>query len=307
MKHLKMKLLFLLLCMSMVSSLHAQPAPPSAKADSTLASTVIPYIDSLVNNTRITAEHTKPDIILNKTWDYYFLWSFSVIAGLLAIPALIFELKTARMTKRTANNTKEINKQAQRKWFKDLIRHLYRNKVCVCAMQWKLAEEGFGNCYPSEEHLLKLKVLPEDLRLDRFDNYTSEHYDKLHKLELLFRNYSIEVDVTLEHLKQKALPDEVKISDLRTLEFKSQLITKTIYDLINGTGMQPIDEQEVRDLLLEEIKKQLQIEKEEHDPDKVPPREGKKYDYYDETLHLTEQLNKDISREYTVIKPIYFV
>jgi hypothetical protein len=86
---------------------------------------------------------------------------------------------------RGESKQQQIKRTFQSKILSDLIRHMYRNKVCICATHWKLQEEGFDRYYPSEEHLLKLKLLPEDLRFDRFDN-TPDFYDILHELELKF-------------------------------------------------------------------------------------------------------------------------
>ncbi len=294
--------LFLIVCVVAILPIYAQESTQDISRE-----VIIPgdIVDSLVQHVKLTSDHTKPEVIINQKWDYYFMWIFSVIAGVLAIPALILSFKTANMTEKTARNTRRINQQAQMARFRDLIRHLYRNKVCVCAIQWKLSDSGFDRYYPSEEHMLKLKVLPEDMRLERFDNNTHEHYEKLHELELLFRNYSIEVDVALGHLKSKVLSDDVKKEDLRMLDFKSQYLTLRICELMNKTGM-PIDDSVVRSMLLKEEYQYTKGGRESHDRDNVPQREGVGYCYYDDQLGLTQQLDDDISREYNVIKLIEF-
>lgn len=135
----------------------------------------------------------------------------------------------------------EIKSSFQSKILSDLIRHMYRNKVCVCATRWKLSEEGFEKFYPSEEHLLKLKLLPEDLRFDRFDN-TPDYYDILHELELKFRNFDVEVDVALAHLKEQRIDTETKQRDLKVLEFKSQLLTSEIINLMHTLKLPIVEE-----------------------------------------------------------------
>jgi hypothetical protein len=270
-------------------------------------------IDSLAYHLGRIAEHAKPTPWSKTDNDDKVILIFSVIAGLLsfiAIPTLYYTRETVKMTRETAANVvsqteqQAINKRAQEAIFRDLIRHLYRNKIVVCAMRWRLETEGMDKYYPSEEHLLKLKVLPEDLRLDRFNN-TPDHYDKLHAMELLFRNYSIEADVTLEHLKLRSLPARVKLEDLRTLEFKSQYLTMRICELMNDTGMY-IDVEAIRTMLLREVDQHKKVEKAYYKPADVPPREGAGCRYYDDDLKLTGQLDEDISREYGVIKLIEF-
>lgn len=142
---------------------------------------------------------------------------------------------------RSEGKKRHIKKQFQIRLFLDLIRHLYRNKVVICALQEKFKTNEpdkhlYNEKYPSEEHLLKLKVLPEDLRLDRFDN-SPEFYDILHELELKFRNFNYEVDVALEHLKIKQMDPKQKIRDLGVLEFKQQLLTVNIIEVMRKLGL----------------------------------------------------------------------
>ena len=55
--------------------------------------------------------------------------------------------------------------------------------------------------YPSEEHLMKLKVLPEDvLHLESY-NHDYTIYQKMHNLKLLLRNYDMEIDTAMTYLK----------------------------------------------------------------------------------------------------------
>jgi hypothetical protein len=180
---------------------------------------------------------------------------------------------------------------------------LYNNKVVACAIRWKLADLGFDVCYPSEELLLKMKVLPEDLRLDRFDT-SPGHYGQLHKLRLLFRHYTIEVDVALQHLKTRNLPRSVKMGDLFAIEYKSQLLTERIRDLMECTGLALTDEH-IRDILLDKDNEYRRSTREAHDLDNVPQRDGDDYQYYDR-IGLTAQLNEDISRQYNMVDTIDF-
>ncbi|MDR1518104.1 MAG: hypothetical protein LBS52_08445 [Dysgonamonadaceae bacterium] len=200
----------------------------------------------------------------------------------------------------------------------DLIRHLYRNKVVVCTLRWKLNEkekvarkltEKYNLYYPSEEHLLKLKMLPEDLRLDRFEN-APEHYDMLHKLELYFRNYNVEIDVALDHLKSKNLSVEVKDRDLDTLEFKSGFLTAEIdklmldlklpHDIFDCLQKESYDKIHEKDgsvkAKIQEAMNTGNFKKWETENFAVVPKR-RNGDYYDK-LNLTDCLNRDIAIEY---------
>ena len=269
-------------------------------------------------------ENTKQTSLAKTDNDDWYLISVTTLSLFVALISIWFDLTTMRNTKKTEiaviNETeqKQIKAKFQEKLLLDLIRHLYRNKVVVCTLRWKLNEkdnkvttktENYNLCYPSEEHLLKLKVLPEDLRLDRFEN-APEHYDVLHKLELYFRNYNIEIDVALDHLKQKNMPIYVKDRDLDTLEYKSGFLTAEIDKLMFDLNL-PCDvfnclQNEVFDKIHEKdgsIKAKIKTAMETDDY-KIWERENftivpkrKDNDYYDR-LNLTDCLNKDITIEY---------
>jgi hypothetical protein len=98
----------------------------------------------------------------------------------------------------------------------------------------KTESYGYDRYYPSEEHLLKLKVLPEDLRFDRFNN-TPQYYDILHSLELKFRNYNTEIDVTLGHLRNSSISSNIKSRDMSVLSKKSDYLTREIIQLLTIT------------------------------------------------------------------------
>lgn len=245
---------------------------------------------------------------------------------------------------RRETKQQQIKRTFQAKILSDLIRHMYRNKVCICATHWKLKNEGFDSHYPSEEHLLKLKLLPEDLRFDRFDN-TPDFYDILHELELKFRNFDVEVDVVLTHLKQPGIDKETKERDLKVLEYKSQLLTSEIINLMhtlelpitkeddkssgkNALPYKPMkpykdEEEELRNKFhpdipteyLEDVRKYI-ISKyarntKQHQEDLPstpyqPDLNNERSNYFDKVLQLSEYLDNDIRGEYPKIHLIHF-
>lgn len=245
---------------------------------------------------------------------------------------------------RKESKKQRIKRTFQAKILSDLMRHMYRNKVCICATHWKLQEEGFDRYYPSEEHLLKLKLLPEDLRFDRFDN-TPDFYDILHEMELKFRNFNIEVDVSLEHLKQQNIDTNTKIRDLKVLEFKSQLLTSDIINLMHTLKL-PVVEEEYKNPgegtlkytpmesgnedyshlwkkfhadipleYIEEVRKFLVSKSVRYSklhpadlPSKPcrPSHRDERTSYFDDVLQLSEYLDNDIKGEYPKIHLIEF-
>ena len=245
---------------------------------------------------------------------------------------------------RKESKQQQIKRTFQAKILSDLVRHMYRNKVCICATHAKLREEGFNRYYPSEEHLLKLKLLPEALRFDRFDN-TPDYYDILHELELKFRNFNIEVDVSLEHLKQQNIDEKTKVRDLEVLEFKSQLLTSDIINLMHTLKL-PILEEENKNSgesalryipmesgdtvqhglrkkfhvdipldYIEDVRKFLVSKSARYSklhpaelPSKScrPEHKDERSIYFDDVLQLTEYLDNDIRAEYPKIHLIAF-
>lgn len=332
------KILFLFACVLLTGQLAGQTGPDSVTRTNgqyLIPDEAVDSLLSMVNHSRLTAVHTEPEIMFNQHTDYIWLWIAAVVSALIGVLGFFPTFFTW-----TGINGQKISKKFHQKIFMDLIRHLYRNKVVVCAMGWKLADKGYDKYYPSEEHLLKLKQLPEDLRLDRFRS-APKHYDKLHKLELLFRNYDTEVDVALEHLKTQTISQEFKIRDIHyTLEFKSQMLTKEIRDLlidlklVKRAEWKKKDENEkndfetfkndttekdrkydpinffIRQSLLKEIGQKKKNRTVAHDPKNVPVREhvdgNDRYRYYDDDLQLENELSEDISNEYDKIQLIPF-
>ena len=88
--------------------------------------------------------------------------------------------------------------------------------------------------YPSEEHLLKLKVLPEDvLHLESY-NQDDKIYQKMHELKLLLRNYDIEIDTAMTHLKENAQDETMIKENLDTLTFKPLFLISKIVGVVKS-------------------------------------------------------------------------
>lgn len=161
---------------------------------------------------------------------------------ILGIFTLLFTYLTYRSQKRTEKNTDKISVVVQKSQLLDMIRHLYRNLICTIAMADEYFEQSNNSstfCYPSEEHLLKLKFLPEDImHTETFVN-NERVIQAMHKFKLLVRNYDIEVDVALKHIKNQKVDREVVEHDFDTLALKCVLFVNeilTIMEEINATS-----------------------------------------------------------------------
>ena len=198
-------------------------APACAKNAPAENPTIINAVKGINDSARMIKENTSPTALQATDTDEYVNLTLSIVAA--------FGTILTAVAVRLEFRQRAISMEIQRRVLFDLIRHLYRNKVCVCASSWKTSNYGFDKYYPSEEHLLKLKVLPEDLRFDRFNN-TPQYYDILHSLELKFRNYNTEIDVALEHLKSSNISPIIKSRDMGVLSKKSDYLTREIIQLL---------------------------------------------------------------------------
>lgn len=152
---------------------------------------------------------------------------------LIAVIALVFSIFTFYSQNMTSENTRKLSRESQRNLLLDLVRHLYRNLVITYTIKTKLEDMGYEG-YPSEEHLIKLKVPMENIHLEAFYGRDRE-YEVMHDLYLKLRNYNEEIDVACMHFKDVSLSQETKKRDLDTLLFKPSFLTKriimTMYEL----------------------------------------------------------------------------
>lgn len=181
---------------------------------------------------------TLSNIEQNTQWN--FLTDGTSLLAILSVAISIFSFAVAFLTYSSQRKTELAVKEKTSidllsdkpyiQILKDIIRHLYRNKVCCEAIRVKLEDIDYKG-YPSEEHLLKLKVMPRDLHLEKFNN-EEDKYRKLHELDLLLRNYNTEIDVAMEHLKSAGLDVPTKQRDMDTLGFKPGYLTDRIIKLM---------------------------------------------------------------------------
>ncbi|MDR2882157.1 MAG: hypothetical protein LBU98_00025 [Alistipes sp.] len=263
----------------------------------------INHAANIATYTEKIADHTKPDI------DYWLL-GITILSLMIAFVSTWYAFRSWYWTKVAATKVAElrIKTDAQKETLWDIVRHLYRNKVVLCAIERKIGKEygenGLAKCYPSEEHIHKLKVLAEDLHLDRFECTRPGHHNMLHEFELHLRNYNTKVDVTAEHLRSTGVPVGIKEEDLRFLGGESETLTEKILELMYVTEGKNDSENfgPQKKEYYKEICKRLieRYEKDYEDVEKTYPTElrevkGRKHDpYYDGELNITDLLNKAI-------------
>ena len=195
--------------------------------------------DSMFNNICDIRTHTFATAHNTELCWYDFHTLFvAVLALITSFAAMIYakktyisQEKTEKYTLNTQGNTQRISLESQKGLLVDLVRHLYRNLVVTYAIKTKLKHFGCDKYYPSEEHLLKLKVPVENLHLDAFYG-NNEIYPKINKLYLLLRNYNVEIDVALNHFPQREIDASIKEHDLATLMFKPGFLVGEIIEFL---------------------------------------------------------------------------
>ena len=246
-----MKKAFLILA-AMMLSIFSTSATSNSKESIGLDSLVENYTatsDSVIQRmdvitAKVKAVHAQMESDSEKNWfgcdiDLSNMW-VAFLGLVIGIICTWYGYRGFKESKRTADNVMRASLNVLEGQFNDLIRHLYRNLVCTLAFSQKTLESVPNGAeedkkkisqYPSEEHLLKLKILSEDaLRLEKYNN-DPDIYQKMHELKLLFRNYDVEIDTTLMHLKNRNMKlSEVK-NDLDTLVYKPLHLINAIREI----------------------------------------------------------------------------
>ena len=192
--------------------------------------------NSVLQNICSHAEQTATNTTLgNYDWSTLGIAIAALVTSFIAMMYTIFTYKAQQLTEmhsaQTQGNTQRISLQAQKGLLEDLVRHLYRNLVVTYAIKSKMKHFGYNNVYPSEEHLIKLKVPIHNIHLEAF--YSDDmHYKKINELYLQLRNYNEEIEVSLKHFCDSQMSEKVKERDFGTLIFKPGFLAKNILTIL---------------------------------------------------------------------------
>ena len=210
-----------------------------SKSYAEVSDSVIDRMDIITANTdsiRTQIANVDKNTRVTKLFGLDINWVLAIITILLTFIDIYWVYKTWKEQKKTSDSVMRASYNAQKGVFDDLVRHLYRNLVCTLAFSLKMLEKKTHTCYPSEEHLLKLKVLSGNgLQLENYNNSESL-YQRIHQLQLQFRNYDIEIESTLEHLKNKNISPDTIVNDLGSLLRRPLYLIEQIRKIINEMG-----------------------------------------------------------------------
>lgn len=203
----------------------SEPAPAvDSAASQPIEQVAIRKLNTIAQDLSDTKENTNP-LLTPDFWKT--IAGLSLIIGVLGF---IVSLVNAYQQWRTQLNTGRLTLEEQQGILIDLIRHLYRNLVVTRTIETKMCALDF-QAYPSEEHLVKLQIPLERIKLDSFLN---TNFTALSNLYLLFRNYNEEVMIIKDHFKDRDLNREAKERDLKTLTFKCGFLASKIFSFLTA-------------------------------------------------------------------------
>lgn len=160
-----------------------------------------------------------------------FFWSnlnfYGIVGVVLALFSLLYTFRSYVSQSQTESNTRNVPIKDQINKFRDMTRHEYRNLVVVLTTAMKFfadnnAKDGMRKAYPSESHILKLQVAPEDFVLD----INPQMAATVSEMRLLLRNYNIEINVACNHLSRPAINDDAVNRDYDNLIFKPLFLVR---------------------------------------------------------------------------------
>lgn len=166
------------------------------------------------------------------TINRFFLNKWDWLAFGVSLISLTFSFATAWSQWQTQRNTAKITPESQKQLLLDYARHFSTNLIVISALREKMKGK-YNTHYPAEEHFLKLKVDMSLLHPAIFIQ-NIEKYQKICELQVLFRNFNEEVNVTIQHFTNPNLIVEAKERDLKTLEFKMGYFTKKVIETLNA-------------------------------------------------------------------------
>ena len=181
----------------------------------------------------------------------------AIIISLVSLVVGIFAMKYARQTlhsqRQTEKNTYRLEPEVQKNLLIEMCRHLYRNMVISYAISEKMRISNY-TAYPSEEHLLKMKVTLEDIHDEIFYKNEKEFF-QISKLYMYLRNYNAELDIICDHFRNPTIDVNTKQRDVTTLLLKCHFLIKEIFDFIVSVDSvwDKLDETDVRNMITSAI------------------------------------------------------
>ena len=221
------------------------------------------HIESINNHLDQVQQNTYPtqlSLTDNDEWGNLLLSFISACGALLTF----YEL-------RRKHYKSTIRKKAQGELLKKTIQQLYFNKSIIQAIILKMEQIGWDKYYPSEEILLRLKVMPNDLL---FEDFEDQSLTLLAGSELKFkiRNYNSDIDVFCQQMKDSHIPTNFKRRDLDAIDFKIGQLASNMISMMYNIGIRADNKKDRESMLLsiedfvKNTRKKQQKEIMQHEP-----------------------------------------
>jgi hypothetical protein len=165
--------------------------------------------------------------IFNYDW-----WTIGIsfFAFVVSAFSLYYAWLTYNSQEKVAQNTQQLNPKTQYRIMIDIVRHLYRNLVVMWAITNKMRLSNY-KIYPAEIHLQKAKVPLDIIHFELYTGLDYKQYVELQNLDLMLRNYNLELDIAAANFAKKNLKPDVKEYYIKTLLFKPGYIADKIFEL----------------------------------------------------------------------------
>ena len=189
------------------------------------------YLRMIQEFTQVTASNTMFSFWREADFWEYMAIGLSALAIILAVVTAILQWQTERNTRMSIS----MKTQVYESIFKSLLNDLYRIQCDILSLQIILMENDFLS-YPTDRYLKKMIIKFDDSYLDSFlvafdkkyKSVSEEHYLKMHEINRLIRDYNINIEMLMEHLKDSSIDTSTKLHDFSIINNCIGFLSKKI-------------------------------------------------------------------------------
>lgn len=163
-------------------------------------------------------------------WEYMAI-SLSILAIVLSVITAILQWQTERNTRMSLS----MKAQVYESILKSLLNDLFRIQCDILSLQIILMENDFQS-YSTDRYLKKMIINFDDSNLDSFlvvfnkkyKNESEEQYLRMQEINRLIRDYNINIEMLIEHLKDSSIDRSTKLLDFSMINNSIGFLSKQI-------------------------------------------------------------------------------
>ncbi len=163
-------------------------------------------------------------------WEYMAI-SLSILAIVLSVITAILQWQTERNTRMSLS----MKTQVYESILKSLLNDLFRIQCDILSLQIILMENDFQS-YSTDRYLKKMIINFDDSNLDSFlvifnkkyKNESEEQYLRMQEINRLIRDYNINIEMLIEHLKDSSIDRSTKLLDFSMINNSIGFLSKKI-------------------------------------------------------------------------------